>query len=50
MPGTPGNTAPPAATSKPSSAHGVPIAVSEVAPGHLHDLTVARDTGTIAPR
>ena len=27
---------------------GVPIAVSEVAPGHLHDLTVARDTGVIA--
>jgi hypothetical protein len=26
---------------------GVPIAVSEVAPGHLHDLTVARDTGVI---
>jgi hypothetical protein len=27
---------------------GMPIAVSEVAPGHLHDLTVARDTGVIA--
>jgi hypothetical protein len=27
---------------------GVPIAVSEVAPGHLHDLTVAHDTGVIA--
>ena len=26
---------------------GVPIAVSQVAPGHLHDLTVARDTGVI---
>ena len=26
---------------------GVPIAVSEAAPGHLHDLTVARDTGVI---
>jgi hypothetical protein len=27
---------------------GMSIAVSEVAPGHLHDLTVARDTGVIA--
>ena len=26
---------------------GVPIAVSEVAPGHLHDLTVARDAGVV---
>ena len=26
---------------------GVPIAVSQVAPGHLHDLTVARDTGVV---
>lgn len=26
---------------------GVPIAVSDVAPGHLHDLTVARDAGVI---
>jgi hypothetical protein len=26
---------------------GVPIAVSQVAPGHLHDLTVARDDGVI---
>src|SRR3954454_3740 len=26
---------------------GVPIAVSEVAPGHRHDLTVARDAGVI---
>ena len=26
----------------------MPIAVSDVAPGHLHDLTVARDTGVIA--
>jgi hypothetical protein len=27
---------------------GVPIFVSDAAPGHLHDLTVARDTGVIA--
>ena len=26
---------------------GLPISVSEVAPGHLHDLTVARDAGVI---
>ena len=26
---------------------GQPIFVSDVAPGHLHDLTVARDTGVI---
>jgi hypothetical protein len=27
---------------------GVPIWVSDVAPGHLHDLTVARDAGVVA--